>query len=134
MKRTAGKRLEKIEKGSMNETLLKVLAIVVLFLGEALAIYTEMLSAKAAKTGGVTWPFGIWILVWMVLSGVLLLAGYYLGYLSTKNIWVVTVTSIASILIAEPILIIAFFNEWPTTGAWIGMGFALLGMIAAFIF
>jgi hypothetical protein len=44
------------------------------------------------------------------------------------------VTSLASILIAEPLLIIAFFGEWPTTGAWIGMVFAVLGMVAALVF
>jgi uncharacterized membrane protein len=65
---------------------------------------------------------------------VLLLLGYYLGYRGLKNIWVVTVVSIGSILVAEPVLILVFFRDAPTPGAWVGLGLAVLGIIASVSF
>jgi len=122
------------ERKRMNETLLKILAVVVLFAGEFFSIYSEMLAARSAKTHTLTLAILAPIVLWMCFAGLLLLAGYFLGYLSARNIWVVTVTSLGSILIAEPLLIVFMFGEWPTLGAWIGLIFAVLGMIAAFVF
>ena len=118
----------------MNDLLVKVIGGILLFGGEAIAIYQEMVAARAAKAGSLSFGVGAWLFAWMMVSGVMLLAGYYLGYLSFKNIWVVTVISIGSILIAEPLLILAFFRESPTLGAWIGLILAVLGIAATIFF
>jgi len=118
----------------VSPNLVKLLGGLLIFGGEALAIYQEMMVARAAKLSGLTPKLGMWLFLWMAFAGGLLLVGYFLGYLSFKNIWVVTVISIGSILIAEPLLIMLLFKEAPTTGAWIGLVCAVLGIAAAIIF
>jgi len=118
----------------MNETLIKFAGGIALFFGEVLAIYSEMIAARTAKEHGLTPLLALWMLLLIVIAGGLLLAGYYFGYLSNKNIWVVTVISLGSILIAEPLLILFFFKEMPTTGAWVGLACAVIGMLAALLF
>jgi hypothetical protein len=70
----------------------------------------------------------------MVIAGGFLIAGYMLGFRAFKNIWVVSVISITSILVIEPILAYAVFRQMPTTGAIVGFVFGVLGAIAALFF
>ena len=118
----------------VSPNIVRLVGGLLIFGGESLAIYQEMLVARAAKLSGLSPKLGLWLFIWMAISGGLLLAGYFLGYLSFHNIWIVTVISIGSILIAEPLLIMLLFNEAPTLGAWIGLGCAVLGIASAIIF
>jgi uncharacterized membrane protein len=118
----------------MNATLMKAAGIAAIFIGEFLAIYTEMGAARAAKTAGVAWWAGAAFFLWMTLAGALLLAGYFLSYLSLRNMWVVMVISIGAILIVEPLLIMLIFKEAPTVGAWVGLGLAVLGIASSMLF
>ena len=118
----------------MNETAIKVIGGTAIFGAEFIAIYLEMLTAKTVKEGSMNVMFGMWMLLWMFLAGALVLTGYYLSYLSFRNIWVVTVISIGAILIIEPLLIMLLFDEMPTLGAWVGLVFAVLGILASVLF
>ena len=92
-----------------------------------------MIIAKAGKDQSFQTPM-LWTLIFWSFVGVLLvLGGYYVGYLSFKNIWVVSVISVGSVLIAEVILAITLFGEQPTLGAWVGLGFGLAGILASFL-
>lgn len=64
-------------------------------------------------------------------AGFGLLLAYVLGIKAFKNIWVVSVISITSIVIAEPILIYAVFRELPTRGALIGFVLGVVGLLSA---
>ncbi|MEM5778032.1 MAG: hypothetical protein QXK49_00160 [Candidatus Aenigmatarchaeota archaeon] len=64
----------------------------------------------------------------------MLILGYIFGFSSFKNIWIVSIISITSILISEPILAYTFFHQMPTTGALIGLVFGVLGFISTIIF
>lgn len=97
-------------------------AIIALFCGESLAIYGEMLATKSRFT-------------WAVLCGVIgqlsLLYGYWIGYKATGHVWSVTVASIGSIVIVEPILIWITLHEPPTRNALIGWLFGVAGIVIA---
>lgn len=109
----------------------KVIVVALIFLGEALAIYAEMLGAKTYSLDGKLF-LQIFLKMFLIImiGGSLLVAGYMFGFKTFKNIWAVSVISITSILIIEPILAILFFKQWPTTGAMIGLILGALGFMA----
>ncbi len=67
----------------------------------------------------------------ITLGGAVLIAGYMLGYVHLKNIWIVTAISVGSILIVEPLLAWLLFHQMPTLGAGIGLTLGALGVLAA---
>src|SRR5690242_16567223 len=106
----------------------KLIPIILLFLGESLAIYSEVVAAKNISNFSTTfWKMsGV-----MTIAGLLLIAGYMLGLKYLNNIWIVGVVSIASIIIAEPIITYFIFQELPSKGALIGLTFGILGLLSA---
>ncbi len=112
----------------------KFLAIALLLLGEALIIYAEILSAKMFYTQ--SRPF--WFVISRVgfvafISTFMLLCGYMFGLAAFKNIWIVTVISITSILLAEPILTYNITHQLPTKGAVAGLILGFIGLIITLI-
>jgi hypothetical protein len=119
----------------MNSTLLKILAIVLLIVGESLAIYAEMLAARNFNVSDsplLQMFFKMFLL--MTIAGGFLLLGYVIGFSAFKNIWIVSVASITSILVAEPILAWILFKQVPSIGAIIGFILGAIGLIVAAIF
>jgi len=118
----------------MNPLTQKILVIVFIFAGEALSIYAEMAGARTNSL--LQQPFMqifAKLFIFILVGSALLLAGYMLGFSAFKNIWIVSVTSITSILIIEPVLAYAFFQQLPTTGALIGLILGALGFLSAMI-
>lgn len=112
----------------------KILSISLLFFGEALIIYAEILSAKMFYTQNQ--PF--WFVISRVgaiafISTFMLLCGYMFGLAAFKNIWIVTVISITSILLAEPILTYTVTHQMPTKGAVAGLILGLIGLIITLV-
>jgi drug/metabolite transporter (DMT)-like permease len=112
----------------------KIFSVLLLFLGEGLIIYAEIHSAKMFYTQNR--PF------WFVLSRVglialistfMLLSGYMFGLQAFKNIWIVTVISVTSILLTEPILTYSITHELPTKGAIAGLILGFIGLILTLI-
>jgi hypothetical protein len=60
-----------------------------------------------------------------------LIAGYILGFNAFKNIWIISVASITTFLIVEPLTAYTLFKQMPTTGSIIGFILGVLGFIAA---
>lgn len=118
----------------MNAPTLKIFAILLLFLGEALAIYAEVATARHYS---IEQPFlraflkGFLI---VIFAGGLLVAGYLLGIKAFKNIWIVSAISITSILMVEPILDYAIFRQLPTSGALIGLILGATGFVFALFY
>ena len=114
---------------------LKLVAIACIFLGEALSIVAELIASKqvGAHASNYLWIFfGASALV--IVGGMLLVAGYMLGYLNVKNIWIITAISVGSILIVEPIVAVLLFKQLPTAGALIGLVLGGLGIVSALMF
>jgi hypothetical protein len=102
--------------------LLKVVAVALMLVGEAMCIYAEML---VAKTSTIWLPF-----FWITLAGVPLLGAYYLGYKAFgSNMWPVMVMSMAAVLLSEPALIWAMFKTVPSKQTLIGMALGAAGFI-----
>ena len=106
----------------------KLIPIIFLFLGESLAIYSEVIAAKNINNFSATfWKMsGV-----MALAGLLLIAGYMFGLKYLNNIWIVGVVSIASIIIMEPLITYLLFHELPSRGAFIGLILGILGLLSA---
>jgi hypothetical protein len=117
----------------MNYFYGKILVVPLIFLGESLSIYAEMLMARNAASNPIVQLF-LKMFAVIALAGGILVIGYALGYASFQNIWIVSVTSITSILIMEPLLGYLFFRTLPTEGALIGLLLGVLGFIAAIFF
>lgn len=112
----------------------KLIAVILIVLGEIFSILAEVAAAKYfSNTSGKFYIIFAKALPVMVLSVLLLLAGYMLGLRSFKNIWIVSAISITSILIAEPIINFAVMNQMPTRGSLIGLIFGILGFISTFL-
>ena len=119
----------------MTATYTKILVLILLFLGEALSIYAEMVGARNNNLANQQF----WQIFWkmfliITLAGGLLIAGYMLGFSVFKNIWIISVASITSILIVEPILIWIFFQQVPTKGAVVGFILGAIGLFSAIFF
>ena len=113
----------------------KILVTLIIFLGESLTIYAEMIAARTFSISSQSF-LDVFLKMFLIFSfaGGVLILGYMFGFSSFKNIWIVSVISITSILISEPILAYAFFHQLPTTGAFIGLVFGLLGFISTMLF
>lgn len=106
----------------------KIIPIILLFLGESLAIYSEVVAAKSPELFGATF----WKMCLMMAgAGMLLIAGYVLGMKYIDDIWVVGTVSIASIIIAEPLITYFIFRELPTKGPLIGLVLAVAAIFCA---
>lgn len=115
---------------SMHPTAVKILALALLVCGEGIAIYAEM---RAAREHAQSLPETLPLIGLMTVAGCLLIVGYVLGYRAYQNIWIVSVVSITSILVIEPILAYTIFQEIPTRGAVIGLTFGALGFAASLL-
>jgi hypothetical protein len=109
-----------------------LIAIILVFSGEALSIGAELIASKRVAAIGADYiSIFLWMFIPIVIGGAFLVAGYMLGYLHLKNIWIIAAISIGSILIVEPILAFLLFRQFPTTGAAIGLAFGILGTLAS---
>ena len=108
----------------------KIISSLVLFFGEALIIYAEVLSARMFYTENKSfWSIIIKVAIFALVSTFMLLAGYMFGLQAFKNIWVVTVISITSILVAEPLMTYFVSHQLPTKGAVAGLILGFIGLI-----
>lgn len=106
----------------------KLIPILFLFAGECLAIYSEVIAAKNIQTFSSTfWKMSLL----MAIAGFFLIAGYMLGMKYIQNIWIVGTVSIASIVIAEPVITYILFQELPSKGPFIGFVLGILAILSA---
>jgi hypothetical protein len=107
---------------------MKKLAVILLLLtGESIAIYSEMIAARDVENFTPTfWKmFGV-----ITIAGFPLILGYMLGVKYLHNIWAVGAISIASIVVAEPIITYFIFHTLPTRGPLIGLVLGILAICA----
>ncbi|MCE9541850.1 hypothetical protein K8R03_04840 [Candidatus Kaiserbacteria bacterium] len=115
--------------------LVKMTAIALIFVGEAFSISAQLMASKKAELSFTTQGgFLIWMLIAGAVGGVLLVAGYIVGYSRFQNIWIVTAISIGSIVIFEPILAAILFRQLPTLGSGVGLILGICAIIAAVFF
>ena len=100
-------------------------------LGEFCAIYSEVVAARLAHTGHTSWAELVGPVLIMCFAGLCLLGAYWLGYVAVGDIWLITVVSVTSLLLLEPLVIWALFHEAPGRGALIGFCLGALGMLSA---
>ncbi|HEV8666222.1 MAG TPA: hypothetical protein VN665_00025 [Candidatus Paceibacterota bacterium] len=109
----------------------RLAAVLLVFFGEAFSIAAELVAAKRIGMGGNYPHIFILATIVVIFGGAMLIAGYMLGYLYLKNIWIIAAISVGSILIVEPIVAYALFRQMPTLGAGIGLVLGVLGTLAA---
>ena len=108
-----------------------IIAVTLLIVGEILTIYAELAAAKLPDSGALALTGLIRPSLLIAVAGVCLIVAYWMGYHVVGNIWVVTIASLTSILVLEPIVVFAMFHELPSRGAIIGFILGALGFIAA---
>lgn len=106
----------------------KIIPLILLFLGESLAIYSEVIAAKNLTS--------FWSTFWKMslittIAGIFLIAGYMLGIKYLQDIWVVSAVSIASIVVMEPIITYLVFHDLPSKGALLGLILGILAILSA---
>lgn len=106
----------------------KLIPIILVFAGETLAIYSEVL---AAKSNGIFLNTFLKMSGLAILAGLCLIAGYMFGIKYLQNIWIVSAISIASIAIIEPLITYLVFQELPSKGPLIGFVLAVLAILSA---
>ncbi len=115
----------------MNAFFSKAIVLLLIFIGEGIAIYAEIFGAKRYTIINETFLGTFLQMLIIIMAGsALLICGYMLGYRTFKNIWIVSATSITSILIIEPTINYALFHELPTRGSLVGLIFGFLGIVA----
>ena len=106
----------------------KIIPILLLFIGESLAIFSEIIAARNINNFFNTfWKMALIA----TLAGLFLTLGYMLGMKYIENIWVVGAVSIASIVVVEPIITYLIFHELPSRGALIGLILGILAILSA---
>jgi ABC-type amino acid transport system permease subunit len=118
----------------MNYSLALIASIILLSLGEGLSILAEILGAQKAATRHkeIVLIFISMLLV-LTLAGMASLFGYIIGIAILSNIWIISIISISSILIIEPVLDYVIFKQLPTKGAAIGFVLGVLGFTSALL-
>jgi len=119
----------------MDSAYTKIAVLILLFIGESLSIYAEMVGARSSHIA--SQPFlQIFLKMFLLitLAGGFLIAGYMLGFKAFKNIWIVSVASITSILIVEPLLAWTIFKQAPTSGAIVGFILGAIGLFVSLFF
>src|SRR5690348_16293060 len=102
----------------LMDAIIKIAAIALIFFGEAFSISAQLIASKRVELSTVGQPaFLAWVYIAGAVGGLLLVAGYILGYSKFQNIWIVTAISIGSIVIFEPILAAILFRQVPTLGS-----------------
>ena len=110
-----------------------LVAILLIFSGEALSIAAEFVASKRIEAAsGVHYSILLEPVFLITVGGIFLIVGYALGYSTLRNIWIISVVSIGSILILEPTLALLMFKELPTYGAAVGLALGVIGLIATF--
>lgn len=112
--------------------MVKTYSIVLITLGEILAIYAELYAAHQMQVKSTGQVYLVAFLL-MTLAGAALIGGYMVGYRAFDNIWIVVAVSIGSILVVEPIVAYAMFKEMPTTGAIIGLVLGVAGTLTSML-
>lgn len=113
----------------MSSASLKLLVIIFLFLGEALSIAGLIYGAHGHGVGAQSFLTVFrQMLPLFLLGNILLLSGFILGYTAFKDIWIVNVISIATILLVEPTLSYMLFQELPTKGVAAGFVCGVVGL------
>jgi hypothetical protein len=108
----------------------KLTAVLLILAGEALSIYAEI---KTATVYGLEAPsigklaFGL--VGCIAVGGVMLLGGYVLGLRAFKSIWIVGTISVASIVVAEPVLAYGVAGQTPTRSALWGFLLSLVALL-----
>ncbi len=93
-----------------------------------ITIFSEVIAAKLATSPSMSF---LKPAILAAMGNIILVFGYVLGIRSFKDIWIVTVISVTSIIILEPIMNYSIFREAPSTGASIGMVLGFAGLVAA---
>lgn len=101
--------------------MLKIFSVVMLALGEALCIYSEMLVAKK--------PDWLWTFFLITLAGVPLLLGYHYGYKAFESMWAVMAVSVVTILLVEPLLVWMMFREVPSRISLVALLLGAIGLV-----
>jgi len=114
---------------------MKIAVIAFVFIGEALSIYAEMVGARSHSVAAQP-VLQIFLKMFLLITigGGFLIAGYMFGFSAFKNIWIISVASITSVLIVEPVMAYAFFQQMPTRGAIVGFILGVAGFISAIWF
>lgn len=102
-----------------------IAGILMIMAGEFLAIYCEIVSVKNCDNIQMVW----WMFLWITVAGIPLILGYIFSFKGCHNIWMVSIISIVSILIAEPIVTWTVFKELPTLGPVLGFAFGIIGFL-----
>jgi hypothetical protein len=103
---------------------LKLFSVLMLAVGEAICIYSEI---DIAKTGRV------WRDWWIItLAGIPLLFGYYFGQRAFPSMWPVMAASITTILIVEPLTIWFLFGDMPSKVSSISIALGTAGLLLTF--
>ncbi len=117
----------------MSSLTVKILALALILIGEAMVIYAEINGAKI-YSGNFTFQQAFFkSIIAVLIGGCILLAGYMMGYRGFKNIWIVSAVSITSILVIEPVLNYIIFQQLPTRGALTGLLLGAAGFAAALL-
>lgn len=111
-----------------------IIPLILLFIGEAVYVWSEMMIANTAKNNSNNYSLIAKMTITALIAGLVIISGYYYGYKYSKNIWLVTATSIGAILITEPIVSWSVFHEIPNRGAGIGLIFGVLGIFSTLFF
>lgn len=117
----------------MGMLTLQVLAIILIVMGEALAIGAEVFAAYRVQQSHALGATFQGTIIPMLLGSALILAGYVVGYAAFKNVWVITIFSVGSIVIVEPLIIWYFFHEFPSKGALLGCVLAVMAITSALV-
>jgi hypothetical protein len=115
---------------------MKLLPLLAIFAGEAVAIFLEIYLAHRFEAQGSFGEVARAILLLLPIAALavgLLLLGYIYGIRSLRQIWLVTIISWSSIVLIEPVLNYWFFRELPGARTILAGCLALAAIIVSIL-
>ena len=104
----------------------ELIGCVLIMCGEAIAIFSQAYISRFGISWSTLWAACLGIFV----AGVMLLAGYRITYTAVKSIWTVSIFSLSSIAVLEPMIMWFMFKEVPSWRHVVGF---ILGITAQLV-
>lgn len=112
-----------------NYLLLKIIFILLVFLGESFYLYAEVYTANNAFKRGFSSKDYVKSLVIALIGAIIFLGSIYFGFSVFRDVWLLAIISICAIVIVQPILIYLFFGSLPKNLTLLSFILAIIALI-----
>lgn len=113
--------------------LFKLATLTLIIVGESLSIYSQVQTAALPVKDRRWFHTSRGLLLLWAVAGLFLISGYSFGVKAFGGVWPVTAVSVTSILIVEPLLLLALISHKPSRNEMGGFICGAIGLLITLV-